>query len=83
MIQLAVLRIGIQFGAGPGSAVVGLLAGISGVLYGVLSKKFLFHGRFGSRAPEKAPPTFLERSIVVLVSATVALASLFRLIRIS
>jgi hypothetical protein len=81
LTHLVLLGIAVESGAGVSSAIVGLLAGTSGVIYGSLSKEFVFHGRFGSREPERVSPTWPQRSVVVLVSALVALTSLYKLLK--
>ena len=64
------------------SAVIGLLAGFYGVAYGLWSREFVFHGRFGTHDPERSTPSWQERALVVSVSALVALGALFKLLKI-
>jgi hypothetical protein len=58
-------------------AFLGLLAGTSGILYGLTAKEFVSGGWYGfsSREPENVIPKWYHRALVVSVWAIVLLAS--------
>ena len=58
---------------GTGSSVIGLLAGSYGVVYGLWSREFSFHGRFGTRDPERMEP-FNAAKILIMAAMDTALA---------
>ena len=59
-------------------AVIGLLAGIGGVFYGLWSEQFTARGFYGftSKEAEQVVPRWYHRALVVSVSAIVAIGSL-------
>ncbi len=65
------------------SAILGLVVGVCGVLYGLKAREFIAYGfrRSASKEPEKVVPTWYHRLWVVLISTVAIVASLRTLLK--
>jgi len=64
-------------------AILGLVGGTFGVLYGLRAKEFIAYGFYGftSKQQEKISPRWYHRLAVILIASTVLLGSLRAIVK--
>jgi hypothetical protein len=63
------------------SALLALIAGASGIIYGATAKQFTRHGKYTSREPEAYVPNWRDRLFVILISTVAVISSLIYLLK--